>query len=56
MEMVDQREKTIVFCANQTHALAIRDLINQAATPHMVFKTARAVNSSEVVQAQLQLM
>jgi type I restriction enzyme R subunit len=31
MEMVDQREKTIVFCANQTHALAIRDLINQAA-------------------------
>ena len=32
MEMVDQREKTIVFCANQTHALAIRDLINQAAS------------------------
>lgn len=32
LEMVDQREKTIVFCANQTHALAIRDLINQAAT------------------------
>jgi type I restriction enzyme, R subunit len=32
MEMIDQREKTIVFCANQTHALAIRDLINQAAT------------------------
>jgi type I restriction enzyme R subunit len=30
MEMIDQREKTIVFCANQTHALAIRDLINQA--------------------------
>ena len=29
MEMIDQREKTIVFCANQTHALAIRDLINQ---------------------------
>jgi type I restriction enzyme, R subunit len=32
MEMIDQREKTIVFCANQTHAAAIRDLINQAAT------------------------
>ena len=31
MEMIDQREKTIVFCANQTHALVIRDLINQAA-------------------------
>ena len=32
MEMIDQREKTIVFCANQAHALAIRDLINQAVT------------------------
>lgn len=32
MGMIDQREKTIVFCANQTHALAIRDLINQTAT------------------------
>ncbi len=32
LEMIDQREKTIVFCANQTHALAVRDLINQAAT------------------------
>jgi type I restriction enzyme R subunit len=31
MDMIDQREKTIVFCANQTHALAIRDLINQIA-------------------------
>lgn len=29
MGMIDQREKTIVFCANQTHALAVRDLINQ---------------------------
>jgi type I restriction enzyme R subunit len=25
LEMIDQREKTIVFCANQAHALAIRD-------------------------------
>ena len=32
LEMMDQREKTIVFCANQAHALAIRDLINQSAT------------------------
>lgn len=32
MEMIDQREKTIVFCATQTHALAVRDLINQAKT------------------------
>ncbi|MFN9472620.1 EcoAI/FtnUII family type I restriction enzme subunit R, partial [Acidovorax sp.] len=32
MEMIDQREKTLVFCATQVHALAIRDLINQAKT------------------------
>ena len=31
MEMIDPREKTIVFCATQAHALAVRDLINQAA-------------------------
>ncbi|MEO7335331.1 MAG: DEAD/DEAH box helicase family protein [Caldimonas sp.] len=30
MGMIDQRQKTIVFCANQAHALAVRDLINQA--------------------------
>ena len=30
MRLIDQREKTLVFCANQSHALAIRDLINQA--------------------------
>ncbi len=29
MESIDQREKTLVFCANQDHALMIRDLINQ---------------------------
>ncbi len=32
MSLIDQREKTLVFCANQTHALAIRDLINQIKT------------------------
>ena len=32
MGLIDQREKTIVFCANQAHALAVRDLINQAKT------------------------
>ncbi|MBU0811883.1 MAG: DEAD/DEAH box helicase family protein [Gammaproteobacteria bacterium] len=30
MGEIDQKEKTIVFCATQTHALAVRDLINQA--------------------------
>jgi type I restriction enzyme R subunit len=29
MGMIDQREKSIVFCATQAHALAVRDLINQ---------------------------
>ena len=32
MGMIDQREKTLVFCATQAHALAVRDLINQAKT------------------------
>ena len=32
MDMIDQREKTLVFCANQPHALAVRDLINQMKT------------------------
>lgn len=29
MQMIDQREKTLVFCANQGHAALVRDLINQ---------------------------
>ncbi len=29
MESIDQRQKTLVFCATQEHALAVRDLINQ---------------------------
>ena len=32
LDMIDQREKTLVFCANQTHALVVRDLINQMKT------------------------
>lgn len=32
MSEIDQREKTIVFCATQDHAAAVRDLINQVAT------------------------
>jgi type I restriction enzyme R subunit len=32
MEMINQKEKTIVFCATQLHALAVRDLINQMKT------------------------
>lgn len=29
LEQIDQREKTLVFCATQLHALAVRDLVNQ---------------------------
>ncbi len=29
MDMIDQNQKTLVFCATQVHALAVRDLINQ---------------------------
>ena len=29
LEQINQSEKTLVFCANQAHALAVRDLINQ---------------------------
>ena len=32
MNMIDQREKTLVFCATQEHAGVVRDLINQVAT------------------------
>ena len=29
MDEINQNEKTIIFCANQDHALAVRDLVNQ---------------------------
>ena len=29
MDEINQNEKTIIFCATQDHALAVRDLINQ---------------------------
>ena len=32
MAQIDQREKTLVFCATQAHALAVRDYINQIKT------------------------
>ncbi len=32
MDTIDQGEKTLVFCATQNHALAVRDLINQMKT------------------------
>lgn len=32
MNLIDQREKTLVFCATQEHAAAVRDLVNQMKT------------------------
>jgi type I restriction enzyme R subunit len=32
MDQIDQREKTLVFCATQDHAALVRDLINQMKT------------------------
>ena len=32
MDLIDQRQKTLVFCASQLHALAVRDLINKMKT------------------------
>ena len=32
LSQINQNEKTLVFCANQTHALLVRDLINQLKT------------------------
>ncbi len=32
MDQIDQNEKTLVFCATQDHALAVRDLVNQMKT------------------------
>jgi len=29
MSLINQNEKTLVFCANQTHALVVRDFVNQ---------------------------
>ncbi|MFZ3200921.1 MAG: DEAD/DEAH box helicase family protein [Candidatus Acidiferrales bacterium] len=44
MEQIVQNEKTLVFCATQDHALAVRDLVNQ-------MKTSRDPNYCQRVTA-----
>ena len=44
MDQINQNEKTLVFCASQDHALAVRDLINQ-------MKTSRDPNYCQRVTA-----
>ena len=51
--MIDQREKTLVFCATQAHALAVRDLINQIKTstdPHYCVRVT--ANDGELGEQQ----
>ncbi|NVK10136.1 MAG: DEAD/DEAH box helicase family protein [Tenacibaculum sp.] len=44
MNMINQHQKTLVFCATQIHAAAVRDLINQ-------YKTSKSTNYCERVTA-----
>ncbi|HEX3685229.1 MAG TPA: DEAD/DEAH box helicase family protein [Bryobacteraceae bacterium] len=44
LNQINQNEKTLVFCATQDHALAVRDLINQ-------FKTSKDPNYCQRVTA-----
>jgi type I restriction enzyme R subunit len=44
MDQINQNEKTLVFCANQPHALVIRDAINQ-------YKTSKDPNYCQRVTA-----
>ena len=44
MDLINQQEKTLVFCSTQDHALAVRDLINQ-------MKTSREPNYCQRVTA-----
>jgi type I restriction enzyme, R subunit len=44
LEQINQNEKTLVFCATQDHALAVRDLVNQ-------MKTSRDPNYCQRVTA-----
>jgi len=44
MDMIDQNQKTLVFCSTQIHAAAIRDLINQ-------YKTSKSTNYCHRVTA-----
>jgi type I restriction enzyme, R subunit len=45
MEDINQNEKTLVFCATQDHALAIRDLINQQKTIPTILTTSQKLST-----------
>jgi len=52
MDQVDQSEKTLVFCATQDHALAVRDLINQMKTSHDPNYCARVTANDGLIGEQ----
>ena len=56
MDDIDQRQKTLVFCANQAHALAVRDLINQNKTSiHADYCVRVTANDGEEGERQLRV-
>lgn len=52
MEMIDQSQKTLVFCATQEHALAVRDLINQVKTSNDPHYCARVTANDGAIGEQ----
>jgi type I restriction enzyme, R subunit len=56
MDMIDQKEKTLVFCATQDHALAVRDYINQIKTSkHPDYCVRVTANDGEAGETALKL-
>lgn len=54
LSLINQNEKTIVFCANQEHASAVRDLINQYADSKDPFYCVRVTaNDGEMGEQYL---
>ena len=53
LSQIDQRQKTLVFCATQEHALAIRDLINQLKTSNDPNRQRVAADDGELGETHL---
>jgi type I restriction enzyme R subunit len=52
LEEVDQKEKSIVFCATQDHAAAVRDLVNQKAISKDPFYCVRVTANDGLLGEQ----
>lgn len=54
LSLINQQEKTIVFCANQEHASAVRDLVNQYSDSKHPFYCVRVTaNDGEIGEQYL---